>query len=73
MVSRFSHNGPIYKHDNKSVYINIKKAAMGTSVESTTKEFSLRKDDRGEFLYLISNHTGDNKYREIFKKCINLL
>ena len=53
MVSIFSHNGPIYKNDNTSVYIKIKKASMGTSVESTAKAFSRHKDRRGAFIDLI--------------------
>ena len=53
MVYIFSHNGLIYNHDTTSVYMNLEKPARGTSVESTFKEFSRRKDGRGAFIGLI--------------------
>ena len=73
MISIFSHDGPIYKHDNTSVYMNIKKASRGTSVESTVEAFSRGEDGRGAFLALISNHEGDIKYRPIPNNNMNLL
>ena len=51
----------------------IEKAARGTSVESTVKAFARRKDGRGAFQALISNHAGDTKYRAIMKKRMHLL
>ena len=73
LIKRLVHTGPIYKNDNTSVFIKIEKATRGTSVESTVKSFSRRKDGRGAFLALISNHAGDTKYRAILKKRMNLL
>ena len=71
--ARLPHTGPIFKNDNCSVFIKIEKACRGTSVESTVKAFSRRKDGRGAFLALIANHAGDTKYRAINKKRMNLL
>ena len=71
--ARLSHDGPFFRHDNTSVYMKIEKAARGTSVESTVKTFSRRKDGRGAYLALIANHAGDTKYRAILKKKMNLL
>ena len=73
MVYIFPHNGLIYKHDTTPVFMNLEKSARGTSVESTFKEFSRRKDRRGSFLDLISNHAGETKYRAILKNQMNLL
>ena len=73
LVARLSHVGPIYKNDNTSVFMKVEKATRGTSVESTVKAFSRRKDGRGAFLALIANHAGDTKYRAILKKRMNLL
>ena len=67
------HTGPIYKNDNAEVYQEIEEDARGTSVDSTIKPFSRRKDGRGAFLALIANHAGDVKYRAIAKKRQNLL
>ena len=72
LVSRLPHTGPIYNNDNAAVYQKTKEAARGTSVESTIKPFSRRKDGRGAFLALIANHAGDVKYRAIAKKRQNL-
>ena len=73
LVSRLPHTGPIYRNDNKSVFLKIDEAARGTSVESTVKAFSRRNDGRGAFNALIANHAGDTKYRAIMKKRMHLL
>ena len=73
LEARLPHDGPIYKNDNGSVYMKIEEAVRGTSVESTIKPFSRRKDGRGAFQALIANHAGEVKYRSISKKRLNLL
>ena len=73
LVARLTHIGPIYKNDNSAVYQKSEEAARGTSVLSTIKPVSRRKDGRGAFLALIANHAGDAKYRDITKKRQNLL
>ena len=49
LVARLPHIGPIYKNYNAAVYQKIEEAARGTSVESTIKPFSRRKDGRGDY------------------------
>jgi hypothetical protein len=73
LIARLKHQGPIYKNDNTSVFLMIEKATRGTSVSSTVGNYLRRKDGRGAFLALISNHAGDTKYRAILKKRMNLL
>ena len=73
LIKRLPHNGPIFKDDNKTVYMMVAKAVAGTSVESTINSFSRRKDGRGAFQALIANHAGDTKYRAIVKARNNLL
>ena len=73
LESRLSHSGPIFKNDDATVYMKIEEAARGTSVESTIKSFSRRKDGRGAFHALMSNHAGEVKHRSISKKRLNLL
>ena len=46
LVSRFFHNGSIYKYDNTSVYMNIENSARVTLVESTFKEFPHHTDGK---------------------------
>ena len=52
------------------MYIEIEEAARGTPVESTSKSFSHRKDRRGDFQALISNHAGDVKPSFYLKESI---
>ena len=73
LESRLSHSGPIFKNDNTTIYMKIEEAARGTPVESTIKSFSCRKDGRGAFQALISNHAGEVKHHSISKKRLNLL
>ena len=73
LVKRLSHAGPLFKHDNATVYMLLEKSARNTSVESTTKAFARKKDGRGAYLAIIANHAGDTKYRSIHKKRVHLL
>ena len=73
LTSRLPHTGPIYRNDNKTIFMKIDEASRGTSVESTVKAFSRRNDGRGAFMALVANHAGDTKYRAIMKKRMNLL
>ena len=73
LESRLFHSGPIFKNDNDTVYMKIEEAARGTSVESTIKSFSRRKDGRGSFQAFMSNHSGEAMHRSIPKKRLNLL
>ena len=73
LTAHLSHTGTIFRNDNATVYMMIKKIARGTSVESTIKGFARRKDDCGVFQALIANHASDVKYRAIMKKKMNLL
>ena len=49
LESRLPHTGPTFKNDVATVYMNIEEAARGTSVESTIKSFSFRKERCGAF------------------------
>ena len=73
LTERLPHSGPIYKHDNSTVFSMIERASRNTSVESTVKSFSRKKDGRGAYLAIIKNHAGETKYRAISKKRLNLL
>ena len=68
LEARLPHKGPIYKHDNTSVFLLIEKAARNTSVESTVKAFARTKDGRGAYQAIVTNHAGVTKYRAIHKK-----
>ena len=73
LIARLPHTGAVFKDDNKTVFMAISKACAGTSVESTIKSFSRRRDGRGAYFALVANHAGDNKYRLIVKTRMNIL
>ena len=73
LAARLPHTGPIYKHDNASVFILIEKSSRNTSVESTVKAVARKKDGRDDFLAIVANHAGETKYRAILKKRMKLL
>ena len=73
LIRCLPHSGPIYKDDNKTVFMMISKAVAGTSVESTIKSFSRQKDGRAAYRALVANHAGDEKYRAIVKARMDLL
>ncbi len=68
LIARLPHDGPIFKYDNATAFQKVEEAARGTSCEWTIKAYSRKKDGRGAYLALISNHAGDAKYRAIAKK-----
>jgi hypothetical protein len=46
----------------------IEKCTRGTSVGSSIKGFTCKKDGHGAFKALIANHAGETKYCSIMKK-----
>ena len=72
LVKRLSHKGPIFKHDNATVFMLLERATHNTSVESTVKEFSRKRDGRSAYLAVMTNHAGDTKYISIHKNRMNL-
>ena len=45
------------------IHVKIKETARGTSVDSTIKSFSSRKDGRVDFQALVSDQSGEVKHR----------
>ena len=68
LFTRLLHTGSIYKNYNESIFMKIKEAVQGTSVESTIKSFARAKDGRGAYFALITNRAGETKYSSIAKK-----
>ena len=73
MTARIPLSGPLFKSDNKTVYLQLAEACRGTACESTVKTKGFRQDGRAAFFALIDHHVGDEKYRAIAKKLINKL
>ena len=51
----------------------IEKSVRGSSVESTTKSYSHKKDGISAFKALVSNNAGETKYHGIMKKRMNMM
>ena len=71
--SRLPCSRHFFNNDNEVVCMKIEEGSLGTSVESTIKSFSRRKDGRVAFQDLIINHSSEAKHRSMSKKRLNLL
>ena len=72
LKSRLANIGPIFNNDDEPVHTKIEESSLGKSSNSTIKHFSRRKDGRGSFQALVSNHAGKTKHRSMSKKRLNL-
>ena len=70
MTARIPHTGPLFKSDNKTVYLHIVEACRGTACASTIKIYTRGQDGRATYFALIDHHAGEEKYRSIAKKCL---
>lgn len=64
LIARLSHNSPIYRDDNKQVYLYLEEATRGTIYGASIKPFTRTKDGRGSYLALISQHAGVDKWEK---------
>jgi len=62
LVKRMSHDDPLYKTDNGSVYSMLEVATRGTIYATTIKPFSRLKDGRKAWMAFISSHVGEDKW-----------
>ena len=67
LITRLSHNHPLYKTDNAKVYSALEEATRSTVYSSTVKPFSRKRDGRATWNALISSHAGSDKW-EILQK-----
>ena len=67
MISRLSHDHPLYKTDNAKVYSALEEATRSTAYSSTVKAFSRRRDGRAAWKAIVSSHAGSDKW-EILQK-----
>ena len=73
MVKRFSHDHPLYKSDNASVYSMLEEATRGTQYASTIKAHSRTKNGRSAWLAMISSHAGTDKWEKLQKDKLNFM
>ena len=68
MIARFSHDHPLYRSDNQSVYSMLETATRGTPYASTVKAFSRTKDGRRAWESMVSSHAGIDKWEKLEKE-----
>lgn len=67
LITRLSHNHPLFKTDNAKVYSALEEATRSTVYSSTVKPFSRKRDGRAAWKALINSHAGSDKW-EILQK-----
>jgi hypothetical protein len=67
LIARLSHDDPLYKSDNATVYAMLEEATRGTVYASTVKPYSRRKDGRMAWFAMVSSHAGNDKWEQLQK------
>ena len=73
MMKRMSHDDPLFKTDNGSVYSMLEEATRSTIYANTIKPFSRSKDGRKAWLAMVSSHIGDDKWEQLQKDKMKFL
>ena len=73
LVTRLSHDDPLFKSDNSAVYSMLEEAARGTSYAPTIKPYARTKDGRAAYMSMISSHAGLDKWEKLQKDKTNFL
>lgn len=73
LVGRASHDHPLYRDDNATVYYNLEEATRGTAYAASIKPYQRAKDGRGAFLALTSQYAGKDKWEAKLKRQDQLL
>ena len=62
LIERTSHDHPLYRNDNETIYHKMEEATRGTSYTASITPFQRHKDGRGAFMAIKSQHAGDDKW-----------
>ncbi len=73
LIFRLSHTSPTFRDDNSTVYHYLEEATRGTVYSTTLKPFSRKKDGRGAWVALVSQHAGNDKWEKELKMQESLL
>ena len=63
LISRVSHNHPLFKDDNAEFYYDIETALRGTAYLALIKPFQRSKDGRGALLGVQSQYSSREKWQ----------
>jgi hypothetical protein len=73
LTNRSSHNHPLFREDNKAVYLRLEEATQCTSYAASLNPYQRTKDGRGTFEAIISQYAGEDKWESELKKDKSLL
>ena len=65
---RLSHSHPLFKTDNAKVFSALEEATRNTVYSSTVRAFARRRDGRGAWKAIVSNHAGSDKWELLQKE-----
>ena len=67
MIARLSHDHPVFEDDNATCFNNLEEATRGTIIAATIQPFKRRRNGRGAWLAILSQHCGDDKWEAEIK------
>ena len=73
MIKRMTHEHPLFKTDNNTVYSMLEEATRGTPFAMTVKSYSNSKNGRAAWLSMISLHCGKDKWESLQKEKLDFL
>jgi hypothetical protein len=73
LVARTSHNHPLFRDDNSSVYYLLEEATRGTSYAPTIKPYQRTKQGREAWRSLVNQYAGEDKWQSELKRQDDLL
>ena len=73
MIARLSHNHPLFRDDNATVFDDVETATRGTKFAPSIAPFKRARDGRGAFLALKEQHAGPAMWDKEAKTSIDFL
>jgi hypothetical protein len=65
LINRLTHDDPLYKSDNATLYSMLEEATRGSIYASTVKPHSRKKDGRAAWMAMVSSHAGKDKWEQL--------
>lgn len=67
LIARASHNHPLFREDNASVYFLLEEATRSTGYAASIKPFQREKNGRAAWLAIVGQYAGEDKWRALIK------
>ena len=67
LIARASHNHPLFREDNASVYYLLEEATRSTGYAASIKPFQREKNGRAAWLAIVGQYAGEDKWRALIK------